>query len=72
MGTDYIGDDPYRKCEENCNHDLVSGILVEFLWAAAGDGPYKGTGWVRVAPDAGWVPDEQSNDPPADDPRWLV
>ena len=34
-------DDPYRKCEEHCNHDLVRGILIDEL--LGGDGPYRPT-----------------------------
>jgi hypothetical protein len=34
-------DDPYRRCEDHCNHDLVRGILVSDL--LGGDGPYRPT-----------------------------
>ncbi len=30
--------DPYRRCEEQCNHDLARGILVSDL--LEGDGPH--------------------------------
>ncbi len=30
--------DPYRRCEEHCNHDLARGIGVADL--LAGDGPH--------------------------------
>lgn len=30
--------DPYRRCEEQCNHDLARGVLVEDL--LSGDGPH--------------------------------
>ena len=34
-------DDPYRRCEDHCNHDLVRGILVSDLLGL--DGPYRPT-----------------------------
>ena len=30
--------DPYRRCEDQCNHDLARGILVSEL--LSGDGPH--------------------------------
>ncbi len=30
--------DPYRRCEEHCNHDLARGIGVRDL--LSGDGPH--------------------------------
>jgi len=30
--------DPYRRCEDQCNHDLARGILVSDL--LSGDGPH--------------------------------
>jgi len=30
--------DPYRSCEEHCNHDLGRGALISEL--LTGDGPY--------------------------------
>ena len=32
-------EDPYRRCEDHCNHDLVRGVLVADLIAA--DGPHR-------------------------------
>lgn len=31
--------DPFRGCEEKCNHDLVRGVLVEEL-VGDSDGPH--------------------------------
>lgn len=33
--------DPYRRCEERCNHDLARGIGV--LDLLSGDGPHPAT-----------------------------
>ena len=41
-------DDPYRRCEEHCNHDLVRGILVADLLSE--DGPYRPTNLVITLP----------------------
>lgn len=41
-------DDPYRRCEDHCNHDLVRGILVSELLAS--DGPYRPTNLVITLP----------------------
>ena len=30
--------DPYRRCEDHCNHDLARGVGVEEL--LSGDGPH--------------------------------
>lgn len=38
METFEIVHDPYRRCEEQCNHDLARGILVSDL--IADDGPH--------------------------------
>ncbi len=41
-------DDPYRRCEEHCNHDLVRGILVSDLLES--DGPYRPTSLLVTLP----------------------
>lgn len=41
-------DDPYRRCEDHCNHDLVRGILVSDL--LSGDGPYRPTSLLVTLP----------------------
>ena len=33
-----ITHDPYRRCEENCNHDLARGVTIAEL--LGGDGPH--------------------------------
>lgn len=33
-----ISHDPYRRCEDTCNHDLARGVLVSEL--LDGDGPH--------------------------------
>ena len=33
-----INHDPYRRCEETCNHDLARGVLVSEL--LGGEGPH--------------------------------
>ena len=34
--------DPYKNCEEKCNHDLVRGVLVADLLGTDGPFHYKG------------------------------
>jgi hypothetical protein len=41
-------DDPYRRCEDHCNHDLVRGILVSDLLGT--DGPYRPTSLLVTLP----------------------
>ena len=41
-------DDPYRRCEDHCNHALVRGILVSDLLGA--DGPYRPTSLLVTLP----------------------
>ncbi len=41
-------DDPYRRCEDHCNHDLVRGILVSDLLGS--DGPYRPTSLLVTLP----------------------
>ena len=38
METFDVVHDPYRRCEDQCNHDLARGILVSEL--LDGDGPH--------------------------------
>ncbi len=38
MDTLDVVHDPYRRCEEHCNHDLARGVGVMDL--LAGDGPH--------------------------------
>lgn len=50
-------DDPYRRCEDHCNHDLVRGILVSDLLGT--DGPYRPTSLLVTLPfDRGAREDE--------------
>jgi len=41
-------DDPYRRCEDHCNHDLVRGVLVADMMAS--DGPFKPSNLVITLP----------------------
>ncbi|MFQ5948044.1 MAG: hypothetical protein ACE5KX_04195 [Acidimicrobiia bacterium] len=38
---DDLPNDPYRSCEQHCNHDLARGIAVEEL--LEDDGPFPPT-----------------------------
>lgn len=38
--------DPYRSCEEHCNHDLAHGVTIDEL--LGGDGPYP-PGYLMVS-----------------------
>lgn len=49
-------DDPYRRCEDHCNHDLVRGILVSDLLGT--DGPYRPTSLLVTLPFDRGQPDE--------------
>ena len=60
-GQDSQPPDPYKTCEDRCNHDLVRGITIEQLLGPS-DGEY-------VVPKIGLVPVDP---PPPETPPRIV